>query len=65
MMRSAPVMVSLNCQVVKNENHSGDEPLGEPMEDLLVDGSLGVPMEDCLADESLVVPMEGYFVEVN
>lgn len=52
-MRSAPVMVNLSCQVVKNENHLGDEPLGEPMEGFHVGGSLGVPMDDCLVDRPL------------
>lgn len=40
-MRSSPVMVSLNCQFVKNENDLGDEPLGVSMDDCLIDGPLG------------------------
>lgn len=40
-MRSSPVMVSLNCQFVKNENHLGDEPLGVSMDDCLIDRPLG------------------------
>lgn len=52
-MRSSPVLVSLNCQFVKNENDLGDEPLGVSMDDCLIDEPLGVSMDDCLIDGPL------------